>query len=99
MSIKINFEHEQNPYLTGSYAPVKDEITESNLKVIGEIPADLHGVYVRNGPNPRHTPEGRHHWFDGDGMLHAVHFEDGKASYRNRPMRWRARQKRGSGED
>ena len=53
----------------------------------GEIPEDLHGVYVRNGPNPQHEPVGRYHWFDGDGMLHAVHFAEGRATYRNRWVR------------
>src|SRR5262245_43548131 len=71
----------ENPYLVGKYAPIYDEIAVDNLQVIGEIPKDLNGVYVRNGPNPRYQPKGRYHWFDGDGMLHAVHFENGKASY------------------
>lgn len=74
----------QNPYLMGPYAPVDTEIDASDLEVIGEIPADLQGLYVRNGPNPRYPTEGRYHWFDGDGMLHAIQFEDGKATYRNR---------------
>lgn len=29
-------------------------------------------------------PKGRYHWFDGDGMIHAVAFENGSATYRNR---------------
>ena len=80
-------ESEQNPYLLGLFAPVRDEITAEDLEVIGEIPRDLNGVYVRNGPNPRYEPRGRYHWFDGDGMVHAVHFDDGRASYRNRWVR------------
>ncbi len=83
MSVKVNFESE-NPYIEGPYAPIFNEIEAHDLEVIGEIPKDLNGVYVRNGPNPRYPTKGRHHWFDGDGMLHAVHFEDGRASYRNR---------------
>ena len=54
---------------------------------MGEIPDDLNGVYVRNGPNPQFEPQGRYHWFDGDGMVHAVHFADGRATYRNRWIR------------
>lgn len=77
----------QNPYLLGPYAPVDNEIDAADLEVIGEIPADLEGLYVRNGPNPRFPTEGRYHWFDGDGMLHGVYFENGKASYRNRWVR------------
>jgi len=73
-----------NPYLQGLYEPVAAETTALDLNVIGEIPKDLHGAFVRNGPNPQHAPEGMHHWFDGDGMVHAVYFENGKAEYRNR---------------
>jgi carotenoid cleavage dioxygenase len=80
----LSASQEINPYLTGKYAPVEKEITAEKLAVIGEIPKDLNGVYVRNGPNPRYAPQGRYHWFDGDGMLHAVHIKDGQISYRNR---------------
>lgn len=79
--------NEMNPYLQGLYAPVSAETTALKLDVIGEIPRDLHGAFVRNGPNPAHAPEGLHHWFDGDGMVHAVYFENGKAEYRNRWVR------------
>src|SRR3954467_4777317 len=81
---------EVNPYLLGVYAPVSEEIDAEDLQVIGEIPQDLNGVYLRNGPNPRFAPEGRYHWFDGDGMIHAVHLENGKARYRNRWVRTKA---------
>jgi carotenoid cleavage dioxygenase-like enzyme len=81
---------EANPYLLGVYAPVGTEIDAGDLQVIGEIPKDLNGVYLRNGPNPRFAPEGRYHWFDGDGMIHAVHLENGKARYRNRWIRTKA---------
>ncbi|WP_214321818.1 carotenoid oxygenase family protein [Nonomuraea sediminis] len=81
---------ERNPYLLGVYAPVQDEITADELTVIGRIPTDLNGVYLRNGPNARFPMKGRYHWFDGDGMVHAVHFENGRARYRNRWVRTRA---------
>ncbi len=76
-----------NPYIQGIYEPVAKEVTALNLNVIGEIPKDLYGAYYRNGPNPVHAPQTLHHWFDGDGMLHAIHFENGKAEYRNRYIR------------
>lgn len=74
-------------YLAGNYRPVEREIVAHELKCEGEIPRDLAGTFVRTGSNPRYEPTGRYHWFDGDGMLHAVHLEDGKASYRNRWVR------------
>ncbi len=83
-------EAEITPYLLGPYAPVSEEIVCSDPEVIGEIPRDLHGCYYRNGPNPKYAPRGRYHWFDGDGMVHAIHFEDGAATYRNRWVDTRA---------
>lgn len=69
-----------NPYLKGIYAPVRDEVTALDLEVEGEIPKDLYGAYLRNGPNPLNAPEGMHHWFDGDGMVHGIFFENGRRS-------------------
>ena len=73
-----------NPYLEGVWRPTDSEVTAEELEVIGEVPADLNGVYLRNGPNPRFQPRGRYHVFDGDGMLHAARFDNGRVSYRNR---------------
>ena len=73
-----------NPYLQGCYAPVSNELSEDNLKITGQIPDDLHGLYLRNGPNPAYPPISYTYPFDGDGMVHSVHIEHGKASYRNR---------------
>jgi retinal pigment epithelial membrane protein/putative restriction endonuclease len=66
-----------HPFLTGLFAPVRREITADELLVIGEIPKDLEGVYLRNGPNPTLEPRGRYHWFDDDGMVHAIAFHNG----------------------
>ena len=77
----------QSPYLEANYAPVQREVAASLEVLEGAVPPGLHGTYVRNASNPRLTPVGRYHWFDGDGMLHAVSFEDGVATYRNRFVR------------
>lgn len=76
-----------NPYLADNFAPVHTELTVDELPVLGELPPELHGMFVRNGPNPQFSPLGRYHWFDGDGMLHGVHIQGGRASYRNRYIR------------
>jgi carotenoid cleavage dioxygenase len=75
------------PALNGNNAPVHEEDHWDNLQVIGELPVDLNGLYVRNGPNAFYPPEWRYHAYDGDGMLHAVRFERGRASYRNKWVR------------
>ena len=75
-----------NRYLADNYAPVTDEVTAFDLPVIGELPADLDGRYLRNGPNPIDAADpATHHWFVGDGMVHGIRLHDGKAEwYRNR---------------
>ncbi|GAB4824146.1 hypothetical protein N2152v2_011192 [Parachlorella kessleri] len=74
-----------NPYLGGNFAPVEDERFDGWLEVVeGELPKALNGAFLRNGPNPAVQPNGKYHWFDGDGMVHAVRIKDGKASYVNR---------------
>ena len=75
---------QNNPYLSGNYAPVKDELEVQSLKIIGEIPKDLTGIYMRNGPNPAFPPISYTYPLDGDGMIHAVYLANGEAHYRNR---------------
>ena len=77
-------ESDQNPFLQGNFAPWRLEGDACDLQVVGEIPRDLTGTYYKNGPNPAYEPLGRYHWFDGDGMIHAITFRDGRAAYRNR---------------
>ncbi|MRG93382.1 9-cis-epoxycarotenoid dioxygenase [Polyangium spumosum] len=74
-------------YLEGNWGPVHDELDVSDLHVEGELPKDLRGTFLRIGPNAQFAPIGRYHFFDGDGMVHAVRVEDGRASYQNRWVR------------
>jgi len=76
-----------NPFLQGNYGPIRSE-DNFELAVKGEIPAALAGTLYRTGPNPQFEPrDGEHHWFFGDGMVHAFEVEDGKVHYRNRYVR------------
>jgi carotenoid cleavage dioxygenase-like enzyme len=72
-----------------NFAPVHAESDAPALRVAGELPRGLSGTLFRNGPNPQFTPIDpmRHHWFAGDGMIHAFTIHDGRASYRNRWVR------------
>ncbi len=79
---------DDHPYRTGAWQPQLAEYDADDLDVLeGTIPADLDGVYLRNTENPLLPAIGRYHPFDGDGMVHAVRFGGGRASYRNRFVR------------
>ena len=73
-------------YFQGNFAPVQEE--HSNVpctEVIGTIPDSLKGSFLRIGANPVFvSSEDAYHPFQGDGMIHQVRFEDGKAFYYNR---------------
>ena len=81
---------EQAPFwLSGNFAPVFEERDETNLEMTGAVPPELSGLFLRNGANPQSGTSP--HWFLGDGMLHGVRLEGGRAIwYRNRYVRTRA---------
>jgi all-trans-8'-apo-beta-carotenal 15,15'-oxygenase len=57
-------------------------------EVEGEIPAQLHGTWLRNGPGLLEVNGQRlHHPFDGDGMVCAIAFDQGRVHFRNRFVR------------
>ncbi|MEM7323872.1 MAG: carotenoid oxygenase family protein [Actinomycetota bacterium] len=86
MTDQMETYNDASPYLAGNFAPVTEELTAYDLPVIGEIPVELEGRLLRNGPNPiGETDVHNHHWFLGDGMVHGVRLRGGKAEwYRNR---------------
>lgn len=90
-TLKHTLEPNMHPYLNGAWTPNFVEYDASyhngDAEVIGEIPTDIDGIYVRNTENPILEPLGHYHPFDGDGMLHVMSFQDGKAQYRNRMVR------------
>ena len=88
--IKATLAPNNHPYLNGAWTPLLEEVDAAELDVIeGTIPADIDGIYLRNTENQIHQPLGRHHPFDGDGMIHQIDFRQGRASYRNRFVRTR----------
>jgi carotenoid cleavage dioxygenase len=71
-------------YLQGNFAPVDLEVSAYDLEVVGALPTELTGRYVRTGPNPLDRTE-VDHWFVGNGMVHGVRLDGGRATwYRNR---------------
>jgi carotenoid cleavage dioxygenase len=70
-------------HLQGNFAPVTEEVTGTDLPVEGAIPPELSGLYVRQSANP--VTGTSPHWFMGEGMVHGVRLEAGRAAwYRNR---------------
>ena len=70
-----------NRYLAGNMAPVEKEVTAFDLPFDGEIPAELEGRWMRNGPNPRDVDPALQHWFMGEGMVHGVRLRGGRAEW------------------
>ena len=74
-----------NFFLDGNFSPVAEEHDTEEMEIVGTIPEDLKGHFLRVGPNPVHVfSEAAYHTFDGDGMIHAIEFARGNARYRNR---------------
>lgn len=70
-------------WLQNNFQPVSGEVEAFDLPVKGALPPELTGLYVRNGSNAQSGTTG--HWFLGDGMLHGMRLEGGRAAwYRNR---------------
>ncbi|HEX4695955.1 carotenoid oxygenase family protein [Sphingomonas sp.] len=77
-----------HPFLSGIHKPMPAELTLEDLPVTGTIPPELDGRYLRIGPNPARPEAKGYHWFTGDGMVHGIALQSGKALwYRNRWIR------------
>jgi carotenoid cleavage dioxygenase-like enzyme len=72
------------PYVAGNFAPLRSEVTSFDLEVIGHVPEELTGRFLRIGPNPIDQLDQvrlvRHHWLAGSGMAHGLRLRGGKAN-------------------
>lgn len=70
------------------YSSLKEEYDYWIEDIEGGIPSDLHGTLFRNGPGLMDVNGQRiHHPFDGDGLVCAIAFQNGRAHFRNRFVR------------
>src|SRR5262249_34686228 len=73
------------PYVAGNFAPLRSEVTALELEVVGQVPEELTGRFLRIGPNPVDEPDlvrlVRYHWFAGTGMVHGLRLRSGKAEW------------------
>ena len=47
-----NSNRNDNEFLLNNYKPINKENIIKLDKIIGKVPLDLNGAYLRNGPNP-----------------------------------------------
>lgn len=74
----------QTQWFKKSWAPSEIEESYEITRIEGEVPREIHGTLYRNGPSQRiFPPEGYEalHLFDGDALVHAFRFDDGKVHY------------------
>jgi carotenoid cleavage dioxygenase-like enzyme len=73
-----------HPNLIG-YQNYTQERVVGDLKIEGQFPKEFNGSYYRNGPALLERNEVRYeHLFEGDGMIHAFNFDNGKVDYKNK---------------
>ncbi len=78
-----------NPNLTPLRGFAGQDVQCEHAAIEGNIPADLRGVFYRNGPGLFERGMGANtqrysHWFDGDGQVHAWRFTDKGVSHQAR---------------
>ena len=81
-----------------AFVNVEQELTDVALTPVrGTVPVELRGTFYRNGPGRLERDGHRvHHPFDGDGMIAAMRFDNGRVQLTNRFVRtegWLAEEK------
>jgi all-trans-8'-apo-beta-carotenal 15,15'-oxygenase len=73
---------------SGGFASLEQEFEYRLDEIDGHVPAGLRGTLFRNGSG-RNALNGQWfpHWFDGDGMISAIAFDDAGIRYLNRYVR------------
>ena len=71
----------QHPRLTSLRGCTSDRLGAAAV-VEGRWPTEIAGTFYRNGPGRfERSGERYHHWFDGDGMVHAWHINSGQVRH------------------
>ena len=77
-----------NPQLTPMRGFSGQDVSCDNLAIEGKIPAELRGIFYRNGPGLFERNGQRYqHWFDGDGLVNQWRFTDKGVSHQARFVR------------
>ncbi|MEO8778653.1 MAG: carotenoid oxygenase family protein [Rhodanobacter sp.] len=76
------------PAYTGFNTPSRMEVDIDDLEVEGQVPTELDGIFFRVGPDPQYPPLlGSDIYFNGDGMISAFRFENGRVDLKCRYAR------------
>lgn len=90
MTITTMTTADQNEHFAQMLRPNPVETDYAVRQIEGEVPRELAGTLYRNGPNQKITPKAgprAMHFFEGDALVHALHFEDRSVRYRGRYAR------------
>lgn len=79
--------HYRQYYLRDKFSPVIDENTIEIEHQNPKFQKLKKRVFVQIGSNPKHIEDDDYHWFDGDGMVHGVFFNNTNIVYQNRWIR------------
>jgi carotenoid cleavage dioxygenase len=77
-------------WFVNAWRPTTNEERYRLSEIHGEIPREIFGTLYRNGPCQNVLPKDGYealHLFDGDGLVHAFRFEDGRIDYTGRFVR------------
>jgi carotenoid cleavage dioxygenase-like enzyme len=81
----MSINYPDTPEFQGLYRPSRVEASVDDLEVIGTIPEQLKGSFYQVSPDPAYPPmRGQDIFFNGDGMVSAFRFEQGRVSLTRR---------------
>ncbi|KAF1018822.1 MAG: Lignostilbene-alpha,beta-dioxygenase isozyme I [Paracidovorax wautersii] len=73
------------PEFTGLYKPSRVEADVADLEIEGELPPGINGVFYQMSPDSHYPPMlGQDIFFNGDGLVSAFRFDQGRVSLRRR---------------
>jgi carotenoid cleavage dioxygenase len=78
--------------------PFRTEVDIFDCEVEGKIPDGFEGTFYRVGPDPQYPLKAGNIAFDGEGMVGAFRFKNGKVSFKSRYVknqRWKAQAEAG----
>src|SRR3990167_8247039 len=82
----MNIPFPKTPEFSGAlYTPSRVEADVFDLEIEGAVPEAIRGTFYQVSPDPQYPPMlGTDIFFNGDGMVSAFFFENGKVSLRRR---------------